>query len=77
VTFFRTLGSSFGAAVFGTIYSNVLSHRLPAAIAASPGVDPRVVSTPAELHQYPKAKIARSSTLTRTRSTWYSSRRSQ
>jgi len=50
VTFFRTLGSSFGAAVFGTIYSNVLSHRLPAAIAASPGVDPRVVSTPAELH---------------------------
>jgi MFS family permease len=58
VTFFRTLGSSFGAAVFGTIYSNVLSHRLPAAIAASPGVDPRVVSTPAELHQYPKAKIA-------------------
>ena len=58
MTFFRSLGSSFGAAVFGTIYSNVLSHRLPAAIAASPGVDPRVVSTPAELHQYPKAKIA-------------------
>ncbi len=58
VTFFRTLGSSFGAAVFGTIYANVLSHRLPPAIAASPGVDPKVVSTPAELHQYPKAKIA-------------------
>jgi MFS family permease len=58
VTFFRTLGSSFGAAVFGTIYANVLSHRLPPAIAASPGVDPKVVSTPAELHQYPEAKIA-------------------
>lgn len=58
VTFFRTLGSSFGAAVFGTIYANVLSHRLPAAIAASPGVDPKVVSTPAELHQYPEATIA-------------------
>ena len=31
VTFFRTLGSSFGAAVFGTVYANVLSDgcRLP------------------------------------------------
>ena len=29
VTFFRTLGSSFGAAVFGTVYSNVLRPTLP------------------------------------------------
>ena len=29
VTFFRTLGSSFGAAVFGTVYANVLSDTLP------------------------------------------------
>ena len=30
VTFFRTLGSSFGTAVFGSIYSNQLKGRLPA-----------------------------------------------
>lgn len=30
VTFFRTLGSSFGAAVFGTVYSNVLANRVAA-----------------------------------------------
>ena len=53
VTFFRTLGSSFGAAVFGTVYANVLSDRLPAAIAASPGVDPAAVTTPEALHAYP------------------------
>jgi hypothetical protein len=57
VTFFRTLGSSFGAAVFGSIYANVLSDRLPAAIAASPGVDPSAVSTPSLLHAYPDAQI--------------------
>ena len=27
VTFFRTLGSSFGAAVFGTVYANVLKRH--------------------------------------------------
>lgn len=58
VTFFRTLGSSFGAAVFGTIYANVLSDRLPAAIAASPGVNPSAVGTPAVLHAYPDDQIA-------------------
>jgi EmrB/QacA subfamily drug resistance transporter len=57
VTFFRTLGSSFGAAVFGTFFSNALNSRLPAAIAAS-GVDPRVVATPAELHKLPATTIA-------------------
>ena len=58
VTFFRTLGSSFGAAVFGAVYTNVLHDRLPAAIAASPGVDPRVVSTPSALHALPSSQIA-------------------
>jgi len=58
VTFFRTLGSSFGAAVFGTVYSNVLSSTLPAAIAAAPGVDPSLIGTPAALHSYPAAQIA-------------------
>jgi EmrB/QacA subfamily drug resistance transporter len=57
VTFFRTLGSSFGAAVFGTVYANVLKPDLPAAIAAS-GVNPLTVRTPATLHAHPAAQIA-------------------
>jgi EmrB/QacA subfamily drug resistance transporter len=58
VTFFRTLGSSFGAAIFGTIYANVLRNVLPDAIRASPGVNPAVVSTPKELHALPAQQIA-------------------
>src|SRR3954453_10474086 len=58
VTFFRTLGSSFGAAAFGSVYANVLSNRLPEAVAASPGVDPAAVATPQSLHAYPAAQIA-------------------
>jgi EmrB/QacA subfamily drug resistance transporter len=57
VTFFRTLGSSFGAAVFGTFYSNALDNRLPEAIRAS-GVEPSAVGTPKLLHSLPAAKIA-------------------
>jgi len=57
VTFFRTLGSSFGAAVFGSLFANFLTARLPEAIRASPGVDPRVVSTPEALHALPAAHI--------------------
>ena len=54
VTFFRTLGSSFGAAVFGTIYANTLSTVLPGAIARA-GIDPGTVATatPEQLHQLP------------------------
>jgi hypothetical protein len=58
VTFFRTLGSSFGAAVFGTVYANVLADRLPAAVAASPGVNPAAVTSPEALHSYPAEQIA-------------------
>lgn len=58
VTFFRTLGSSFGAAIFGTVYSNVLNTRLAQALAAAPGVDPAAVTTPKRLHAYPAAQIA-------------------
>ncbi len=57
VTFFRTLGSSFGTAVFGAIYSNGLSSRLPAAVARSPGENPKAVTTPETLHRYPPAEI--------------------
>ena len=57
VTFFRTLGSSFGAAVFGTVYANVLSSTLPAAVRAA-GVNPATIATPADLHAHPPAQIA-------------------
>jgi EmrB/QacA subfamily drug resistance transporter len=57
VTFFRTLGSSFGASIFGTVYANVLSNHLPAAYAASPGVDPALTTTPEGLHSYPPEQI--------------------
>jgi EmrB/QacA subfamily drug resistance transporter len=58
VTFFRTLGSSFGAAVFGAVYANVLKDNLPKAIAASPGVNPADVTTPEALHAHPATQIA-------------------
>jgi EmrB/QacA subfamily drug resistance transporter len=58
VTFFRTLGSAFGAAIFGTVYANVLRSVLPGAVARSPGVDPAAVGTPKALHAYPPAQIA-------------------
>lgn len=57
VTFFRTLGSSFGAAIFGTVYSNIQSSSLPAAVAAS-GLRPGQIATPALLHANPAAQIA-------------------
>jgi EmrB/QacA subfamily drug resistance transporter len=50
VTFFRTIGSSFGAAIFGSLFSNFLADRLPAALAAS-GVPPAVAQSPQALHQ--------------------------
>ncbi|MEV8626781.1 MDR family MFS transporter [Streptomyces sp. NPDC051079] len=63
VTFFRTLGSSFGTAVFGTIYANSLRPNLTegtaeaSAIAASLGLDPAAVATaaqsPAGVHGLP------------------------
>ncbi|HZE39375.1 MAG TPA: MDR family MFS transporter [Stackebrandtia sp.] len=57
VTFFRTLGSSFGTAIFGTLFSNQLTPNLAKAFARSPGVDPRAVSSPQALHKLPDASI--------------------
>jgi EmrB/QacA subfamily drug resistance transporter len=57
VTFFRTLGSSFGTAVFGAIYSNGLASRLTSALARSPGVNPKAIKTPETLHRYPDSAI--------------------
>lgn len=61
VTFFRTLGSSFGTAVFGTIYTNSLEPNLAQGVgeaAAVPGApDPAALTVaaqnPAGLHGLP------------------------
>ncbi|MBD0716119.1 MDR family MFS transporter [Streptomyces sp. CBMA370] len=68
VTFFRTLGSSFGTAVFGTIYANSLKPNLAtgvgeaSALAAGTGKSPadiaRASQSPAGLHALP-ADVAR------------------
>jgi EmrB/QacA subfamily drug resistance transporter len=54
VTFFRTLGSSFGAAVMGTIYANETSSRLPAALAQAK-VPPSAIANPEDVHALPPA----------------------
>ncbi|MEU7555765.1 MDR family MFS transporter [Streptomyces sp. NPDC044571] len=51
VTFFRTLGSSFGTAVFGTIYANHLGPGLERAVgeaARATGADPARLGTAAQ-----------------------------
>ncbi|MEU6252709.1 MDR family MFS transporter [Streptomyces sp. NPDC047043] len=65
VTFFRTLGSSFGTAVFGTIYTNTLKPNLTdgvAEAARSGAVNPAVVAkaatSPEGLHRLPSGVAA-------------------
>ncbi|MFF0414856.1 MDR family MFS transporter [Kitasatospora sp. NPDC004745] len=65
VTFFRTIGSSFGTAVFGTIYANSLSTELARGVAVSArltGADPallaRAAESPQGLHRLPPAQAA-------------------
>ncbi|MDV3123539.1 MFS transporter [Mycobacterium sp. 21AC1] len=50
VTFFRTIGSSFGAAVFGSLFNNFLEGRLGEALAQS-GAPPAAAQSPDALHQ--------------------------
>jgi hypothetical protein len=50
VTFFRTLGSSFGASVMGSIFANQTTQLLPAAFAQAGITDPSVIATPAGVH---------------------------
>ncbi len=57
VTFFRTLGSSFGAAVFGAIYTHQLKPKLGAAVAAT-GTDPSQVTTPTGVQGLPAVQQA-------------------
>ncbi|MDI3420115.1 MDR family MFS transporter [Streptomyces luteolus] len=64
VTFFRTLGSAFGTAVFGTIYANSLEPNLREAVgaAAQAGGDPAVLAraaqSPQGLHALPGDQAA-------------------
>ncbi|MFE1585892.1 MDR family MFS transporter [Streptomyces sp. NPDC058737] len=60
VTFFRTLGSSFGTAVFGTIYANALGPNLRDGVgaaartgAADPSVIAGAATSPEGVHRLP------------------------
>lgn len=52
VTFFRTIGSSFGAAIFGSLFANFLDARIGGALAAS-GAPPEAAESPQFLHRLP------------------------
>jgi EmrB/QacA subfamily drug resistance transporter len=66
VTFFRTLGSSFGTAVFGTIYTNSLTPNLKDGIASAvraggeldAAAVTRAATSPEGLHELPPAVAA-------------------
>jgi EmrB/QacA subfamily drug resistance transporter len=49
VTFFRTIGSSFGAAIFGSLFANFLAGRIGPALATG-GAPPRAAASPQALH---------------------------
>ena len=49
VTFFRTIGSSFGAAVFGSLFGNFLEEPLASALASS-GAPAEAAQSPDALH---------------------------
>lgn len=62
VTFLRTIGSSFGVAVFGSVYSGQLGHTLPQAFTTlPPGTNPLAVQkaaqSPQSLHALPAAVV--------------------
>lgn len=49
VTFFRTLGSAFGTAIFGTLYNDKLGPELSGALAQVPGVSAETAQSPSGL----------------------------
>ncbi|AFM19877.1 drug resistance transporter, EmrB/QacA subfamily [Mycolicibacterium chubuense NBB4] len=57
VTFFRTIGSSFGAAIFGSIFANVLDDHLPSAMAQS-RAPAEAATSPQALHRLPAEMAA-------------------
>lgn len=57
VTFFRTIGSSFGAAIFGSLFTNFLSDRIGPALAAG-GAPASAAESPQVLHRLPAEMAA-------------------
>lgn len=57
VTFFRTIGSSFGAAVFGSLFVNFLDRRLGPALSAA-GLTADAAGSPEALHRLPPQQAA-------------------
>ncbi len=55
VTFFRTIGGSFGAAVLGSLFVNFLPDRLGPALASN-GSSAESVNSPEALHRQPLAE---------------------
>ncbi|RDI46280.1 MDR family MFS transporter [Nocardia mexicana] len=56
VTFFRTVGSTFGTAIFGTLYSNQIGKDLTGALAQDPGIPPAAAGNPQLLRELPEAQ---------------------
>jgi MFS family permease len=52
VTFLRTMGSAFGAAIFGSLYANQLTPKLAGAIVVT-GTNPKLATTPEGVHSLP------------------------
>ncbi|MCK9920384.1 MFS transporter [Frankia sp. AgPm24] len=57
VTFFRSLGGSFGASIMGAVYTNTLADVLPGALARAK-VSPSAVTNPTGVHSLPAAARA-------------------
>ncbi|OBG56373.1 MULTISPECIES: MDR family MFS transporter [unclassified Mycobacterium] len=57
VTFFRTIGSSFGAAIFGSLFTNFLHSRIGPAIAAG-HAPAAAAASPEALHRLPREEAA-------------------
>lgn len=57
VTFFRTIGSSFGAAIFGSLFTNFLHSRIGPALAAS-RAPAAAAASPEALHRLPHSVAA-------------------
>lgn len=53
VTFFRVVGGSFGAAIFGALFANFLSRRIDSALHAA-GVPAAAAHSPSALHRLPQ-----------------------
>ncbi|MFC9435497.1 DHA2 family efflux MFS transporter permease subunit [Nocardia sp. NPDC057030] len=58
VTFFRTLGSTFGTAIFGTLYSNEIGPNLREALVRVKVVPPEVAANPQALQKVPEEVAA-------------------